>query len=62
MKGMINEELRLKVFLARLTYRAIASTMGISHEWLSRAMARPLTPDMRKRIEAAIDELTRGRL
>lgn len=53
-----NEDLRLEIFKSGLSYREIASEMRISPVWLSRAMARKLTPEMRRRINVAIDELT----
>lgn len=62
--GKANEDLRLEIFKSGLTYREIADEMKISTVWLSRAMSRKLTPEMRRRINVAIDELTvakRGR-
>ena len=62
--GKENEDLRLEIFKSGLSYREIAAEMKISPVWLSRAMSRKLTPDMRRRINVAIDELTvykRGR-
>ena len=62
--GKANEDLRLEIFKSGLSYREIAREMKISPVWLSRVMARRLTPDMRRRISVAIDELTvskRGR-
>ena len=59
-----NEDLRLEIFKSGLSYKEIAEEMKISRVWLSRVMARKLTPDMRRRINVAIDELTvikRGR-
>ena len=59
-----NEELRLDIFKSGLSYREIAAEMKITPVWLSRVMARKLTPDMRRRINVAIEELTvlkRGR-
>lgn len=62
--GKANEDLRLEIFKSGLTYKEIADEMKISTVWLSRAMSRKLTPEMRRRINVAIDELTvakRGR-
>lgn len=62
--GKANEDLRLEIFKSGLTYREIADEMKISTVWLSRVMAKKLTPEMRRRINVAIDELTvskRGR-
>lgn len=55
--GKANEDLRLEIFKSGLSYRKIASEMKISPEWLSRVMSRKLTPEMRRRINVAIDEL-----
>lgn len=62
--GKANEDLRLEIFKSGLSYREIAEEMKITPVWLSRVMARKLTPEMRRRINVAIDELTvmkRGR-
>ena len=62
--GKANEDLRLEIFKSGLSYKEIAEEMKISRVWLSRVMARKLTPEMRRRINVAIDELTvmkRGR-
>lgn len=59
-----NEDIRVEVVKSGLTYAEIAKEMKISRVWLSRVMARKLTPEMRRRINVAIDELTvskRGR-
>lgn len=53
----VNEDLRLEIFKSNLTYKEIADEMKISREWLSRVMARKLTPDMRRKINIAIDTL-----
>ena len=52
-----NEDVRIEVVKSGLTYREIAQAMHISHVWLCRVMARKLTPEMRRRINTAIDEL-----
>ena len=52
-----NEDLRLEIFKSGLTYKEIADEMKISTVWLSRAMSRKLTPEMRRRINVATDEL-----
>ena len=59
-----NEDIRIEVVKSGLTYVEIAKEMGISRVWLSHVMARKLTPEMRRRINVAIDELAvskRGR-
>lgn len=53
-----NQDLRIEILKSGLTYRQIAKAMEITPVWLSRAMARKLTPDMRRRIDVAVDELT----
>lgn len=53
-----NEDIRVEVVKSGLTYVEIAKEMNISQVWLSRVMARKLTPEMRRRINVAIDELT----
>ncbi len=55
-----NEDLRIEILKSGLSYRAIAAEMKITPVWLSRVMARKLTPEMRRRINVAIDELTIG--
>ena len=57
-KGKVNEDLRLEIFKSGLTYREIAKQMGITYIWLSRAMSRKLTPEMRRRITEAIERLS----
>lgn len=54
----VNEDIRIEVVKSGLTYAEIAKKMRISRVWLSRVMARKLTPEMRRRINIAIDELT----
>ena len=54
----VNDDLRVEIFRSGLTYREIARKMGITPVWLSRVMSRKLTPEMRRRINIAIDELT----
>ncbi len=56
-----NEDIRVEVVKSGLTYVEIAKEMKISLVWLSRVMARKLTPEMRRRINVAIDELTVSR-
>jgi hypothetical protein len=58
---MINKEnadLRFEIFRSGFTYREIAKKMRITPVWLCRAMAHKLTPEMRRRINCAIDELS----
>ena len=54
----VNQELRQVVFELGLSYRQIAHEMGISPVWLSRALSRELTVEMRERITRAIKRLT----
>lgn len=54
---MKNIDIRLVVSDMGLTYKKLAAEMGISHEHLSRIMAKDLNPNMRTRILNAIDEL-----
>ena len=56
---MKNIDIRLVVSDKGLTYKKLAEEMGISHEHLSRVMAKELKPNMRLRILNAIDELIR---
>lgn len=51
------DDIRLKVFMNGLKYVDIAKEMGIGNVWLSRVLAKPLTPTMEKRIDEAIDSL-----
>lgn len=54
-----NEDIRVEVIKNGLTYREIAREMRITPVWLSRVLARELTPTMRRRIDAAIDKCGR---
>ena len=53
-----NFSIRQTVAQRKLSYRQIAAFMGVSREYLSRCMSKPLNPQMSKRILAAIDALT----
>lgn len=57
MKLNCNNEVRLEILGRGLTYRQVADKMKVSQVWLSTVLGRKLTPDMRKRISTAIDEL-----
>ena len=60
MKGGIdveNLEIRLLVADLGLSYKKIASRIGVTPEWVSRCMRYPLKPEMQARIMAAIDDL-----
>lgn len=61
MSTRANEDLRIEIFRSGLTYREIARAMKVTPVWLSRVMAGKLTPEMRRRIDVAIDELTVSR-
>lgn len=52
-----NLEVRLRVVAAKVTYKEIARHIGVHPKHLSRCMRYPLKPEMRSRIEKAIDEL-----
>ena len=60
-KAKANEDLRLEIFKSGLSYREIAEEMKIHPVWLSHVMARKLTPEMRRRINVAVEELTARR-
>ena len=53
-----NQDIRIEVIKSGLSFRQVAEEMGISQVWLSRVLSRRLTPDMRRRINVAIDELS----
>ena len=57
MHEVVNEDLRVEILKSGLTYRQIAAEMKISPVWLSRVMNGKITPDMRRRINVAIDQL-----
>lgn len=52
-----NADLRAEIVRSGLSYRDVAHGMKISPEWLSRVLSRKITPEMRRRINCAIDEL-----
>lgn len=53
-----NLDIRVIVAAAGVSYKQIAAQMGVTPEYLSRVMGRPLKPEMRLRITAAVDALT----
>lgn len=55
---VINLDMRVAVADSKISYKAIAAQMGVTPEYLSRVMGRPLKGDMRARILAALAELT----
>lgn len=55
---MKNLDIRILVSQTGITYKAIAEYMGVTAEYLSRCMARELTPGMKIRIMAAISALS----
>ena len=57
MKKLVNEDIRIKVLKNGLRYTDIAKKMGVTKYWLSKVMAKQLTPDMEQRINIAIDQL-----
>jgi Ni,Fe-hydrogenase maturation factor len=56
-----NIDLRNTINDLGITYRMIASHMNITPEYLSRAMGRPLTANMERRIMRAVEELAAER-
>ena len=57
---MENLEVRILVADSGFSYKTIAAHMGISHQWLSHMMAKPLTPQGKARILKALSELKEG--
>lgn len=53
-----NFSIRQVIAQRKLTFKGIASFMGVSREYLSRCMSKPLNPDMSKKVLAAIDALS----
>ena len=53
-----NRDIRAEIVKNGLTYAEVARHMRISPVWLSKVLSKKLTPDMRRRINIAIDELT----
>lgn len=60
-KGMENIDVRAAVLESGLKYKAIAYEMGISPEWLSKLMKKPLSADNKNRILYAINALKNKR-
>ena len=58
---MNNLDIRLIVDNSKLTYRQIAKQIGITPEYLSGRMSKPLEQKMRERILTAIHDLTVSR-
>lgn len=56
-ENLINEDVRLRVFVSGITYRQIAAAMGCRHEYLSRIMCKPLSDKNRKKVLDAIHEV-----
>lgn len=52
-----NEDIRIEVLRSGFTYKEIAAEMNISQTWLSQALTRKVTPEMRQRISDAINGL-----
>lgn len=53
-----NFTVRQMVAQRKLSYRQIAAFIGVTPEYLSRCMSKPLKPELNMRILAAIDALT----
>lgn len=54
---MENIEIRLVVSAMNLTYKEIASKIGVTRQYLSKCMRYPLKPEMESRIISAIESL-----
>lgn len=54
---MENLEIRLIVSAMNLTYKEIASKIGVTRQYLSKCMRYPLKPEMESRIISAIESL-----
>lgn len=54
---MENIEIRLVVSAMNLTYKEIASKIGVTRQYLSKCMRYPLKPQMESRIISAIESL-----
>lgn len=54
---MVNEDVRMRVFVSGITYRQIAVAMGCRYEYLSRIMCKPLSDKNRKKVLDAIYEV-----
>ena len=51
---MENMEIRMEVMQSGITYKRLAKEMGISREWLSRLMSRPLSKENRLKLVDAL--------
>lgn len=56
---MQNLKLRTRIFQNGVTYRAIAEAIGVSPQWLSVLMSRPLTQEQSQKIEDAVTKLSK---
>lgn len=54
---MENLDIRVRVYDSGITYRAIADKLGVTPEYLSRLMRKPLSDKNKQRIAKALDEL-----
>lgn len=52
-----NTALRLEIAKSGISYKLIATRVGVTPEYLSRCMRFPLKPEMENRIRKAIDSL-----
>ena len=57
---MENQALRDEIKRSGATYRSIAKQAGLSSEWLSKLMAKPLSLSNRCRIIEALEEVRKG--
>ena len=55
-----NLDVRVAVIESNVTFKQIAAQMGVTPEYISRVLGRPLKAGMRERILAALAELTGG--
>lgn len=58
---MVNKAIRELIFESEITYRQVAAVIGISHEHLSRLLAKELNDRNRERILAAIEQARSSR-
>lgn len=57
---MKNLDIRIRISDSGLKYKDIARALGISPEYFSRLMAKPLSEKKRREVLLTIDALTKG--
>ena len=55
---MMNEEIRVRIKKYRLFQYEVAEMMGISESYLATLLRKPLSADMKRNVEEAIEKLT----